>query len=202
MSRTLVTASLLNSWLYIYEAPNHVREAEKDEVCLEDKQSEAMEKARDEFLLTLNRIHTPTTEAQQRGMDFEEETYKGNTPASPYVEGGAFQIAKSAVLHVSGKEIVLYGRLDCLKNGVIYDIKRVSRYEAGKYFRSAQHPAYLRLFENADRFTYLAYNGQSLFTETYWRDITKPIEGYISNFLGYLEANGLMKVYEDKWRAK
>ena len=198
----LITPSLLNSWLYIFEAPKHVRECEKDEMCLEDKQLSASRWARLAFIDTLRRKQTPTTEAQQRGIDFEDDTYKGKTPASPYVEGGQWQIVGKKEEKIGGMNFLLYGRLDCLKGGIIYDIKRVSQYSVQKYFNSAQHAFYLELFPRARQFTYLAYDGNALHTETYYRDEVKPIRVTIEMFIDWLKENNLMEDYKIYWRTK
>lgn len=201
MTRFLVTPSLLNSWLYVTYGPESLREREADEVCIEDKRQDASEAYMREFLAYLNKEPRPTTEAQQRGIDFEEATYRGETPASPYVEGGAWQIAGSKPID-AGLPFLLYGRLDCLKGGIIYDIKRVSRYYPGKYLNSAQHPAYLALFPEAREFDYLAFDGNRLHIERYPREDVKPIDGLLRDFALFLKSERLLGVYQEKWRAR
>lgn len=198
----LVTPSLLNSWLYIYQCAENVRESEKDEICIEDKQSIAMMNARTSFIATLNRIKTPTTEAQQRGIDYEDECYKGNTDCSPIIEGGQFQIVGKKTKTIGGIDFLLYGRLDVLKGGIIYDIKRVSQYSPQKYLHSAQHPFYLELFKSAYKFTYLVYDGIKLHQESYFRDEVKPIESIIQEFIDWLKEENLYDTYELKWATK
>lgn len=203
--RYLITPSLLNSWLYIGHAGDTVREAASDEVSLEDKRDEAEKRAEEDFLRALRREKTPTTEAQQRGIDYEEATYRGETDASPYVMGGQWQVVGTKELRCSGRRILLYGRLDCLNGGMIYDIKRVSRYSPGKYAWSAQHLAYLTLFPQAQGFAYLAYDGSKLHCEAYWQEGEKTqseMTATIDGFLHYLEARELMDVFEENWKAK
>lgn len=198
----LITPSLINSWKYIAVAGESLKESEDDPRCLEDRQEEARKKAYAEFLLTLDRVKTPATEAQQRGIDYEADTYAGKTDASPYVEGGLFQAVGKKEETIDGQPFLLYGRLDCLKAGIIYDIKRVSRYTAQKYARSSQHGFYLHLFPQAYRFTYLVYDGKKLHTETYYRDEARPIEADIMEFMGWLKQEGLFERYELNWRTK
>ncbi len=198
----LITPSLLNSWLYIYQAPLYVREAEGDEMCLEDKQLSASRWARSAFLSTLRRAKSETTPAQQRGIDYEDATYQGKTSASPYVEGGQFQIVGKKYETIGGVDFLLYGRLDCLKGGTIYDIKRVSQYSVQKYLHSAQHPFYLHLFPRATKFTYLVDDGYALHTETYFRDEVKPIRSTIEEFIGWLKEEELWDDYELYWKAR
>lgn len=203
--RYLITPSLLNSWIYISHAGDAVREAEADEVSLEDKKAMAEARAEEEFLRTLKREKTPTTEVQQRGIDYEADTYKGLTDASPYVLGGQFQVSGSKELDCNGTRVLLYGRLDCLNGGMIYDIKRVSRYSPGKYAWSAQHLAYLTLFPQAQGFAYLIYDGNKLHAEAYWQEGEKTLAemtATINSFLHYLDMKGLMGIFEENWKAK
>ena len=164
----LITPSLLNSWANIWNCVDYVRESEKDEISLEDKQSLAREQAFCEFLDTLNRLPSEPNIYMQRGIDFEEECYKGNTVISPIIENGAYQISGKKVIKVDGINVLLYGRLDVLKGGIIYDIKRVTKYAPQKYLKSYQHPVYLELFPDAQKFVYLVYDDtEKLHTETY-----------------------------------
>ena len=199
----LITPSLLNSWANIWNCVDYVKESEKDEISLEDKQSIAREKAFSEFLDTLHRIPTEPNIYMQRGIDFEEECYKGNTIISPIIENGAYQIAGKKTLKVSGLNILLYGRLDVLKGGVIYDIKRVTNYSPQKYQKSYQHAVYLELFPDAKQFTYLVYDDkEKLHEETYYKDECVNIEGVIADFLNWLNENDLLEVYLMKWKSK
>jgi hypothetical protein len=139
----------------------------------------------------------------QRGIDFEEECYKGNTIISPIIENGAYQISGKKVIRVSGIDILLYGRLDVLKGGTIYDIKRVTKYAPQKYQKSYQHPVYLELFPDAKQFTYLVYDDtEKLHTETYYRDECCDVKGVIADFLRWLKENDLFEVFVSKWKSK
>lgn len=198
----LVTPSLLNSWLYIWLSRDNVKESENDAICLEDKQDLAMQNAYDEFIGTLRREKTPPNENMLRGIKYEEDCYKGLTDASPIIKGGAFQIVGKKDVVVDNVAFLMYGRLDVLKNGVIYDIKRVTRYETQKYLHSAQHGFYLDLFPNASQFTYLAFDGNKLHQETYYRGQYKPTEAILSDFIQWLRENNLLDVYASLWASK
>ena len=198
----LITPSLLNSWAYTWLAGDNVREAEADEICIEDKRDLARKKALEEFLKTLNREPIPTNEAMQRGIQYEEDTYKGLTEASPYVEGGAFQIVGKKTEIIQGKEFLLYGRLDCLKGGIIYDIKRVSQYKVQKYLHSYQHGFYMDLFPTAKEFTYLVFDGNKLHQETYYRNQYKPTIAVVNEFINWLRSHDLLELYLEKWKAR
>lgn len=197
--RHLITPSLLNSWAYIWLSKLAVKEAESDTISLEDKQDLASKKAYEEFLNTLNRVKTPPNEYMLRGIEFEEECYKGNTCISPIIQGGAFQIVGKKEVEIDQTPFLMYGRLDVLKQGVIYDIKRVSQYRTQKYYYSHQHGFYMDLFPEATQFTYLAYDGSKLHQETYYRGQYKPTETAISEFKQWLKENDLWETYESLW---
>lgn len=198
----LITPSLLNAWANIWNCIDYVKESEKDEISIEDKQSLATEKAFSEFLDTLNRIPSEPNIYMQKGIDFEEECYKGNTIVSPIIENGAYQIVGKKEIVVDGIKILLYGRLDVLKGGTIYDIKRVTRYSPQKYIKSFQHSVYMELFPDAKKFTYLVYddNGR-LHEETYYRDECVNVKGVVSDYIRWLKENDLYEMYISKWKA-
>ena len=198
----LVTPSLLNSWLYIWLSRDIVKESANDAICLEDKQDLAMQKAYDEFLGTLQREQTPPNENMLRGIQYEDDCYKGLTDASPIIKGGAFQIVGKKNVIVDNVPFLMYGRLDVLKNGIIYDIQRVTRYTTQKYLHSAQHGFYLDLFQDASQFTYLAFDGNKLHQETYYRGQYKPTEAILSDFIQWLRENNLWDVYASLWASK
>ena len=199
----LITPSLLNSWANIWNCVDYVKESEKDEISIEDKQSLAREQAFDEFLNTLSRLPSEPNIYMQKGIDFEEECYKGNTVISPIIKDGAYQIAGKKRLKISGIDILLYGRLDVLKGGTIYDIKRVTKYAPQKYQKSYQHPVYLELFPDAKKFVYLVYDdNEKLHQETYYRDECVNVEGVIADFLQWLKDNDLFEIFVSKWKSR
>lgn len=206
MARYLMTHSLLSSWLYAMQ-DNPYADATSD------KDSFA------EFMLTLRREPTPTTEAMQRGIDFEnlvtaivngeqnippdlDKWYNAASEVASIVRGGCLQYKAKKEIAVAGITFLLYGRLDALKAGAIYDIKFSSGYEKGKYVASTQHPTYLELIPEAQEFTYLVSNGSSVWRETYRRDETSDIRDVISDFVSWLEENNLMDIYKEHWEAK
>lgn len=203
MARYLMTHSLLASWLYMMRS-NPYEDATTERNPLE------------EFMLTLRREPTPTTEAMQNGILFEDlvtEVVKGGGDPNDQwydaaaniahrVRGGVSQLRARREITVSGISVVLYGRLDWLKAGEIVDIKFTRNYDPGKYFDSTQHPTYFELVPEAQTFTYLVSNGSSVWPETYRRDETRSIYPIISDFFDWLEAMGLMEVYKEKWVAK
>ena len=218
MSSYLMTHSLLASWLYImkdnpYEDATSPRDAYQ------------------EFLQTLRREPIPPTEAMAKGIEFEDLCYeiatgkfqptvKVHAPKSEplahkiyprfydaacqvadIIRGGQIQYKAKKLVEVNGMEFVLYGRLDTLKAGTIYDIKFSGSYDKGKYVDSTQHPTYMELLPEADQFTYVVSNGQNVWTETYRRDETASIFPVISDFVDWLNAVGLMETYKEHWKS-
>lgn len=199
----LLTHSLLSSWLYAMKSSPY-----------EDLTSER--DAYGDFLKTLRREPTETTQAMQNGIDFEnmvtdivngvdvdsgEKWYNAASKVAEIVSGGQLQYKAKKRITVSGVPILLYGRLDVLKAGEIIDIKFSSGYERGKYFDSTQHPAYLELIPEAYQFTYLITNGSEVWKETYRRDETNSIIPTIEYFLAYLNESGLWEEYTNHWNA-
>lgn len=194
--RYLLTHSLLSSWLY----------AMKDMGGRDTYQ---------EFLQVLRREPTPRTEAMQKGIDFEDLvtaiTLGKGDEASPWypaarkvaekVQGGILQCKASRPIEVDGVPLLLYGRLDCLKGGVISDIKFSPGYERGKFIGSTQHPTYFELVPEAEKFRYIISNGTEVWTETYRRDETPSIYPTISQFLEFLDAMNLMDTYRKGWES-
>lgn len=104
--------------------------------------------------------------------------------------------------NINGIDLLLYGRLDALKAGVIYDIKFTKSYAVGKFYSSPQHPMYLELIPEARKFVYLVSNGKSLWVEEYSRNETAEIKPTIQDFFEYLTKYNLMPIYTSKWQSR
>lgn len=198
MSRYRLTASLLNSWLRATDP-------------------EAVGNEYEDFLAALGREQRPTAPAAQAGIDFENAVAivaeEGElTPGdcadrdvnAVYAFGqrcrdAAYQVRGEKDIEVYGLPIRLVGIADFLKAGIITDIKRVIRYEYGKYQGSAQHPMYFELFPEAVRFDYLIYDGAYCYIEQYRRGEYTPIQQTAEAFLKYLDDADLLYIYKDKW---
>lgn len=202
MARYLMTHSLLSSWLYaMKESPFEDATTERDPYA--------------EFLQVLRREPTTTTEAMQKGIDFEDlvtaitkgggdssnNWYEAASNVARIVQGGQLQYRARKQIEVDGMTLVLYGRLDCLKAGKIVDIKFSGSYDVGKYIDSTQHPTYFELIPEANEFSYLVSNGSAVWPETYRREETKSILPVISDFLNWLRTMDLLDIYKDKWLA-
>lgn len=203
MERYMVTHSLLSSWLYaMRDNPYADAETEPEDPLAEFKQ-------------VLNRVPMEQTDAMRRGIQFEdlvtsithgqgdpkEMWYPAASQIAEIVGGGQLQVKRCETVPMEGMNIFLYGRLDALKAGSIYDIKYCERYDKGKYFDSTQHPMYLELVPAAREFTYLISNGQYVWKETYRRDETKSILPIVHDFLDWLTATGMMATFKEKWLA-
>lgn len=201
MSRTpklLITQSLLAAWQYQYQAFD-------------------MESAHKDFLRVLCREKSKPTQAILDGIQFENMVTaccEGSPPPEGHkwgqavraiadrVQGAQFQVAVQRTAVVEDIPFLLYGRLDALKAGVIYDIKFSRSYQVGKYLDSPQHPMYFALVPEAQRFEYLVFTGSDVCVEKYDREDAPDIRSTIRDFMKYLEASKLDKLYCQKWEAR
>lgn len=204
MERFLITQSLLGSWLYTFD-------------CAEGQE----ENARAEFLSVLNRVPKEATQEMQNGLNFERECYRaaaglcrtrhiqwepGIRAVADIIRGAPVQVKARRNLEVCGMTFLVYGILDALKAGTIYDVKYLNKSMkdvelAGKYLNSPQHPTYFYLIPEAREFKYLVSDGVDLYIETYTRGDTPPIEDIIEMFIGSLRAMELLDLYKEKWAA-
>lgn len=205
MDRFLITQTLLSSWGYMFN-------------CYEDGQ----EAAQASFLQTLNREPIEQTDAMRNGVEFEREVYKvaagirrqphpkwesGIQAVATTIKGAPVQVRVQRDIEVCGINFLLYGILDAVKAGTIFDVKFVNKgfgslELAGKYFDSPQHPAYLYALPEATRFEYLVSDGNDLYKEAYDRTNTRPIGEIIAEFVQSVSAMGLLDLYKEKWAAK
>jgi len=196
----LMTQSLLSSWLYIYKA-------------YEDHSEQAYQS----FLDVLNKMPTETTEAMQNGVNFENlvsDIITGKEVRREFlswkdaagevakeIKGGQLQMPAKAHININNIDLLLYGRLDALKAGTIYDIKFTKNYDAGKFYDSIQHAMYFEIVPEARRFVYIVSNGDKVWKETYLRSEVRPIKDTISDFITFISDRGLLNVYFNKWEA-
>ena len=184
----LLTQTLINSWLYLYQV-----DGEYYEKCYQD------------FLKTLKRIPLEDNEIFARGREFEKQVINGEyKEIYDIIKGGSYQVSKKKELVVDNLDFTVYGIADFIKNGVIYDTKRVNNYELQKYQYSSQHLIYLYLFDDCYEFTYLIVdNSDTTYEETYKRnDLTLTIETLIHNFISFLKENNLFNIYLENWKGK
>lgn len=202
MARYLITQTLLSAWNYAMSC---------SESCAET--------AYQEFINTLNRVPKETTPEMQNGIDFENEVYKeaagkartphpnwenGIVTVARKIKGAQVQVKVQRELVIGKQTLLVYGILDALQAGVIFDVKFSNRgfgstELAGKYLDSPQHSAYFYAVPEAHRFEYLVSDGDDLYTEVYTPAITRPFEEIVTQFLAFLEDTGLMPIYKEKW---
>lgn len=179
MAKYLITPSLYGSYLWYHDTDfnNMYDDTERAE--------QAEKQAYQDFLNCLNKIKTPTTEAQQKGIDFETMVYEltdGLEPCGDEVEAqGAREVADiigkggvwQQVLMKETDKYLLYGRSDYINRDTIYDIKRTSSYEEGKFLKSIQHQIYFAGADSLEHFKYVIAAGKStpsIFVEYYHKE--------------------------------
>lgn len=200
----LITQSLLSAWGYLFDC---------HEGCEED--------ARADFLATLNREQKEKTQAMLNGIEFESEVYAqahgmtrhphekwetGIRKVAAIIGNAPVQVKAKRDLPVGDMDFLVYGILDALKAGVIYDVKFRNKSLAsediyGKYLLSPQHPAYFYIVPEATEFQYIVCDGEDVYREVYTREGTRDIGEIIECFIRWLKAEGLLEVYKEKWAA-
>ena len=172
----------------------------------------------EEFIKVLNKEEFESTENIQKGFAFEEymqENYEET-------KGGAYQVKISKEYG----DYLLYGIVDCLKGGIIYDYKYTSNYEVGKFFNNNQTLMYLEMIPEAKKMVYLItnkfekeipliaplnyeYNGEyeykvgEIFREEYTKDLfPETIDSILHKFENWLKQYNLFEIYAEKWKCK
>ena len=202
--RYLITQTLLGSYQYLFSVD-----------------PEYFEGALADFEATLRRERREPTEAMLNGINFENLVYakangiscephkkwqEGINLVASVIKGAQIQVKAKRELTVNCTDFLLYGILDGLKAGVIYDVKFLNKgiggaELAGKYLNSPQHPAYFALIPEANMFQYLVSDGKDIYVETYLREQTESIEKHIQEFMQGIEAMCLLDVYKAHWQA-
>lgn len=202
MEKYLITQSLLSAWNYMFD-------------CHEGFE----EDAKADFLSALERQKKPATEAMLNGIDFENEVYAQahGLPREPHdkwepgirkvaaiVGTAPVQIKAKREIEVCGMTFLVYGILDALQAGVIYDVKFRNKSLGsediyGKYLNSPQHPAYFYIVPEATEFRYLVSDGEDLYQEIYTRENARFIGDIIAEFISSLESMDLLDRYKQHW---
>ena len=195
-----ITHSLLNAWEYAtgeYADEDSLEEFKRTLRCEPIPKSNAMIMGNEfesnvTFFAKHNQFQQPTatyTKAEQLAIKTFGDKLRGAVP----------QVRATKELRIMEMNFKLVGVADFVKAGVIYDTKRVMRYEYGKYFSSTQHPMYFELFPEARQFTYLIFNGQNALEETYLRKDAEPIELAIRRFIRDMRGIGELETYKKYW---
>jgi len=197
-----ITKTLLESWRYCFS-------------CAEGYEDEAYA----DFLKTLRREPSETTEAMLNGLAFEDRCYRaaegktirsdakwreGAMKVGEIIRGAQIQVPISRPIEVDGTTYLLKGILDALRAGVIYDVKFLNKSLGsadvyGKWLNCTQHPAYFYLVPEAHEFQYVGSDGSDVYIETYQRYQTPYIGEIIHDFLEFLKGEGLMDIFAERW---
>lgn len=168
------------------------------------------------FIKVLNKEQFEITENIQKGFEYEaymQENYKETL-------NGAYQVKVSKEYG----DYLLYGIIDCLKGGIIYDYKYTANYEVGKFFNNHQTLMYLEMVPEAKKMIYLitnkfdkgeypdiefkstekvVYEVGEIFKEEYTKDLfPETIESVLHKFIEWLKAYNLYDLYTEKWKCK
>ena len=204
MERYLITQSLLSSWAYSFNAAEGYEE-----------------EANADFIRTLHREKSEPNENMLNGIEFENEVYiaaanasrsphkkweEGISKIAPIIKGAPVQVKIARELQVGNMTFLVYGILDALKAGTIYDIKFLnssmgSSELAGKYLESPQHPFYFYLVPEAFEFQYLVSDGKDLYIEKYSREDSRQASDCIAEFISSITQLGLLDIYKEHWKA-
>ncbi len=200
-NKYLITPSLYNAYTYY---------AKTNFEIYGDKAADIEAKALQDWLNTLNKVKTPTTEILQRGIDFENAVHAitEDYPVEHENAAGVAEVVKGGMWQVKlSKNIgnyVLYGIADVIKRDTIYDIKRVTSYDCPKYEQSIQHLIYMEC-SGLDNFEYLISDGKNLYREYYHkdRDNLNKLIGRIDNMVGFIRQNDeFNQAFETNWHSK
>lgn len=195
----LITASLYNAYRYYAENPISSVSAENDK------------QAYDDFLRVLRKEPTPTTDAIQKGIDFENDIFNMTNRGiksedacvceiANIVKGGLWQ----QIVQKRVGDYLLYGKADVIKERKIYDIKRTGSYDIGKYKDSIQHLLYMECTPIED-FDYLIGDGKAVYIESYHKDIDnqKTLIGKINNMVNFIKQTPeFWDAFVKNWTAK
>ena len=187
-TKYLITPSLLNSWKYAISQENEYGNL-------------------DDFIKTLSREPIPSNEAMQNGYKFEDYMIANYEPT----KNGCYQVKLSKDITTKTGTYVLYGRLDCLKAGRIFDYKYTGSYDVGKFFNSYQTLIYFEICPEANSFEYLISNNYkdgktleeiNLYHEIYLReDLDLNIHDEVDSFIEWLKTNNLYDLYTNLWKS-
>ena len=170
----------------------------------------------EDFIKVLNKEEFEPSESILKGFEYEkymQENYKETL-------GGAYQVKLSKEYG----DYLLYGIIDCLKGGIIYDYKYTQNYEVGKFFNNHQTLMYLEMVPEAKKMIYLItnkfnkieypdmefkdvskieYEVGDIFKEEYTKDMfPETIDSILHKFGQWLKQYNLYDLYVEKWKCK
>ena len=170
----------------------------------------------EDFIKVLNKEEFQPSESILKGFEYEKYM-QGN-----YQEtlDGAYQVKVSKEYG----DYLLYGIIDCLKGGIIYDYKYTQNYEVGKFFNNHQTLMYLEMVPEAKKMIYLItnkfnkieypdmefkdvskieYEVGDIFREEYTKEMfPETIDSILHKFENWLKQYNLFNLYIEKWKCK
>lgn len=170
----------------------------------------------EDFIKVLSKEEFEPSESILKGFEYEkymQENYEETL-------NGAYQVKVSKEYG----DYLLYGIIDCLKGGIIYDYKYTKNYEIGKFFNNHQTLMYLEMVLEASKMVYLItnkfdkteypdmsfkevskveYEVGDIFREEYTKDMfPETIDSILNKFEAWLKQYNLWNLYTEKWKCK
>lgn len=144
MEQYLMTQSLLSSWAYTFNAADGYEEAAMTDflATLRREQKEPSEAMRNGinfenlvYEIAAGKFKAewdPTGEIEVNsgepiGKYLYPKGYEGASKVAEIIKGGVIQVKASRVLETAGMNFLVYGILDALKAGTIYDVKYLNK---------------------------------------------------------------------------
>lgn len=170
----------------------------------------------EDFIKVLNKEEFEPSESILKGFEFEKYMQENFEETL----NGAYQVKVSK----EHGDYLLYGIIDCLKGGIIYDYKYTQNYEVGKFFNNHQTLMYLEMVPEASKMVYLItnkfdkteypdmnfkdiknveYEVGEIFREEYTKDMfPETIDSILNKFETWLKQMDLWDTYIEKWKCK
>lgn len=170
----------------------------------------------EDFMKVLNKEEFEPTESILKGFEYEKYMQENFEETL----NGAYQVKVSKEYG----DYLLYGIIDCLKGGIIYDYKYTKNYEVGKFFNNHQTLMYLEMVPEAKKMVYLItnkfdkteyanlnfkdvskgeYEVGDIFREEYTKDMfPETIDSILHKFEEWLKQYNLFDLYTEKWKCK
>lgn len=170
----------------------------------------------EDFIKVLNKEEFEPSESILKGFEYEKYMQENFEETL----GGAYQVKVSKEYG----DYLLYGIIDCLKGGIIYDYKYTQSYEVGKFFNNNQTLMYLEMVPEAKKMVYLItnkfkkteypdlnfkdvanveYEVGDIFREEYTKDMfPETMNSILHKFEEWLKQYNLFELYTEKWKCK
>ena len=170
----------------------------------------------EDFIKVLNKEEFEPTESILKGFEYEKYMQENFEETL----NGAYQVKVSK----EHGDYLLYGIIDCLKGGIIYDYKYTKNYEVGKFFNNHQTLMYLEMVPEAKKMVYLItnkfdkteypdlnfkdvskveYEVGDIFREEYTKDMfPETMNSILHKFEQWLKQYNLFDLYTEKWKCK